>query len=73
MFEVRLESVVGGKFAYVEHLMADEDSAVEAVDRHVPEGFSCPGLNNTQVQYAYGHVVDLTDNRIIHRKAQSYP
>lgn len=73
MYEVRLESVCYGKFDYVEHIFTNADKAIEAVNRHVPEGLSCHGLNNTEVQYAYGHVVDLTDNRIIHRKEQSYP
>ena len=72
MFEVRLESVVNGKFDYVEHIFTNKESAVNAVDRHVVDGFSCHGLNNPVMQYAYGHVLDETD-RIIYRKSKCYP
>lgn len=73
MYEVRLESVVNGKFDYSEHLFKDAEKAAEAVDSHVPEGFSCHGLNDTDVQYAYGHVVDMANNQIIHRRERCYP
>lgn len=72
-YEVRLESVCCGKFDYVEHIFTSVDKAIEAVNRHVLEGFSCAGLNDADVQCAYGHVVDMSDNRIIFRKEREYP